>query len=133
MSQPRDGGVWETDWETGEQIRRLRPETRRFKEIPRSIRRAEVLCSLTPQRPTIVAIVIGAPTMPTDLLLIRPADHSMNYQVGQDFVTTCRCGRAHDVDGRLLRAALLADDASGKTRTIDVSRVERSAGDTAAL
>lgn len=99
-------------------MRRVRPKSV-LAQLPRSARRAELVCTRGNARtPRVVAIVY-----PRDVSLDRAevlTEHK-GCPVGADVLVFCACGTNHLVDGGRLRSVLLALPQSRKTPAIDVA------------
>ena len=112
MSEPRTPRGPFVAGDDGESRRLRMPSP--LATVPRSERRAELVCERTPDRPTVAAIVHGE-TVTTD----RTTHH-----LGANFALPCRCGFIHIIDGeQLQRAVLAAPVASGRVPTVAIPRV----------
>lgn len=113
---------WERENQTpdhpgGTGFRRVRPKSV-LSQLPRSARRAEIVCFRLDGRPRVVAIVYPRAG---SLDRCRVLTEHGGCWVGGDELVFCACGYQHLINGAKLRSALLALPRSGKVPTLDVA------------
>lgn len=106
-----------------DEVKRVRPKVKRMLEsVPRSDRRAEVVCEGgAARRPIVVAVVC-----PRGVTLDRAQVVHLHgtCALGVDFTVHCPCGAAHTIDGGRLRSEVMASrPRSGRVPTIGVPDV----------
>lgn len=113
--------VWIGD--NPDDLKRLRPKAVPANMMPRPMRRAELVCAAAGARPMVLAVVYPRDA-PANKLQVLELQGASSLSLGADFTLVCRCGSQHKVDGRRLRAEVLATFAgSNAVPVIDVSRV----------
>lgn len=100
-----------------------RPDLAALKAFPGRVRLADIVCRRG--RPHLVGVVAG----PREFFIVATTEGSF-YRGGpwggSDFLTTCRCGWDHAIDGEALTAVIDAlPTRSRRTPTIFADTIER--------